>query len=81
MRGDTLAKRHESTMARLEQIKRAGYQVKVQWKCEFDDAVLVELKSELLAHPIVRQCTQYIRDALYGCRTEAMRLHYKVREN
>jgi len=25
-------------MARLEQINSAGYQVKIQWECEFDDA-------------------------------------------
>jgi len=25
-------------MSRLEQITRAGYQVKVQWECEDDDA-------------------------------------------
>jgi len=36
--GDTLAARYEQTMARLEKITRAGYQVKVQWGCEFDDA-------------------------------------------
>ena len=30
--GDTLAARYEQTMARLEQISLAGYQVKVQWE-------------------------------------------------
>ena len=73
--GDTLAERYERTMARLEQITRAGYQVKVQWECEFEE------RPELLAHPIVRQSPLCTRDALYGGRTEAMRLHYKVREN
>jgi len=47
----------------------------VQWECEFDE------KTELLAHPIVRQSPLYTRDAQYGSRTEDMRLHYKVREN
>ena len=36
--GDTLADRYEQTMLRLEQITRAGYQVKVQWECVFDEA-------------------------------------------
>ena len=62
-------------MARLEQITRAGYQVKVQWEYEFEE------RTELLAHPIVRQSPLCTRDALYGGRTEAMRLHYKVQEN
>jgi len=35
--GDTLAERYERTMARLELITRAGYQVKVQWECEFEE--------------------------------------------
>ena len=35
---DTLAERYEQTMSRVEQIKRVGYLVKVEWKCEFDDA-------------------------------------------
>ena len=73
--GDTLAERYERTMSRLEQITRAGYQVKVQWECEFEE------KPEMLTHPLVRQTPLYTRDALYGGRMEAMRLHYKVREN
>ena len=31
--GDTLAERYEQKMSRLEQLTRAGYQVKVQWEC------------------------------------------------
>ena len=73
--GDTLAERYERTMLLLEQITRASYQVKVQWICEFEE------KTDLLTHPVVRQTPLRTRDALYGVRTEAMRLHYKVREN
>ena len=32
--GDTLAERYKRTMTRLEQITRAGYQVKVLWECD-----------------------------------------------
>jgi len=73
--GVTLAERYERTMSRLEQITRAVYQIKVQWECEFEE------KTELLTHPMVRQTPLCNRDALYGGLTEAMRLHYKVREN
>jgi len=72
--GDTLAERYEQTMARMEQLKSAGYTVKVQWKCEFEGA------DDLQRHPIVRHAPLNTRDALYGGRTEAMRLHYKIRE-
>ena len=71
LRGDTLAERYEKTMSRLDQITRAGYRVMVQWECEFDDAGM----------PAVQQSPLRNRDALYGVRTEAMRLHYKAREN
>jgi hypothetical protein len=40
----------------------------------------VEQKPELLMHPIVRHAPMCTRDSLYGVRTEAMRLHYKIRE-
>jgi len=33
---DTLAQRYEITMSRLERITQAGYQVKIQWECEFE---------------------------------------------
>jgi len=62
-------------MSRLEQITRTGYQVKVQWECEFEE------KPELHTHPVVRSSPLRTRDVLYGGRTEAMLLHYKVREN
>ena len=62
-------------MSRLEQITREGYQVKVQWECEFEE------NPELLRHPIVRESPLCTGDAKYGGRTETMHLHYKVREN
>jgi len=73
-----LAARNEQTMARLEQITPAIYQFKVQWQCEFDEAGIAT--PELLAHPTVRQSLLCTRDALYGGRTEDIRLHNKARE-
>jgi len=80
MGGETLTERYEQIMARNEQITRAGYLVKIQWECKFDEAQIAEQKPEFLAHPIVRHAPLITRDALYGDRTEAMRLHYKIRE-
>jgi G:T-mismatch repair DNA endonuclease (very short patch repair protein) len=81
MIGETMAQRYERTMERIEQITRAGYEVKVIWECEFDASKLVEQKPELLTHPIVQYSLLHTRDALYGGRTEAMRLHYRIREH
>jgi G:T-mismatch repair DNA endonuclease (very short patch repair protein) len=52
--GDTLSERYEQTLAMIEQIKQAGYHVKIQWECKFDEAKIVEQKPELLVHPIVK---------------------------
>ena len=44
---DTVAQRYENTMSRLQRITQAGYQVKVQWECEFvppEDIEVVESK-------------------------------------
>ena len=72
--GEVLAHRYEQTMARLEQITRAGYQVKVQWESELDDASIET--PELLVHLTVCQSPLCTRDGQYGGRTETMRLHY-----
>jgi G:T-mismatch repair DNA endonuclease (very short patch repair protein) len=66
-----LAERYEQTMQRLEKITRAGYQVIVQWECDFDRDILSK-------HPEHEPLNT--RDVLHGGRTEAMRLHYKAKE-
>ena len=76
-----MSDRYESTMARPQQITQAGYRFRFQWECEFDPAGIVEQKPESLTNPIVEQSPLNTRDALYGGRTETMRLRYKVREN
>jgi hypothetical protein len=66
-------------MQRLEKITRAGYQVIVQWECDFDRDILSK-HPELQTHPVVDREPLNTRDALYGGRTEATRLHYKARK-
>jgi hypothetical protein len=58
-------------MARLGRITQSGYQVKVQWECEFGPPEDTKVEERL---PLKT------RDALYGGRTEAMPLHYRVKE-
>ena len=74
--GETLAERYEQTLARIEQLKSAGYTVKVQWECEFEGADDADLRT----HPIVRHAPMNTRDALYVGQTEAIPLHYKIRQ-
>jgi G:T-mismatch repair DNA endonuclease (very short patch repair protein) len=79
--GDILSERYERTMARIERIARAGYNVTIQWESKFDEAKIVNDKPELLTHPIVRHNPLKTRDSLYGGRNESMRLHYKIGAN
>ena len=65
-------------MTRLEQITQAGYEVRIQWECEFHEA---SIRPELRTHPIVEKSPLKTRDALYGGRTEAMRLDHKARDD
>jgi len=53
----------------------------VQWECEFDASEIIEQKPELLTHSIVMHSPLNSRDAHYGGRTEAIRLHHKIDEN
>jgi hypothetical protein len=78
--GDTLAERYERTMSRIEQIAKAGYKVTIQWECEFDESKIMDDKPELRTHPIIRHSPLKTRDALYGGRTEAMRVNYAIDE-
>jgi hypothetical protein len=81
MDGKTLAERYEQTLERIEQIEPAGFRVKIQWECNFDEAEIVKHKPELLTHPIVKHAPLITRDALSVGSTEATRLHYKIRED
>ena len=57
---DTLAERYEQIMSFVERITRAGYQVKVQWECEFEPHEDTRVEEENL--PLRK------RDTLYGGR-------------
>ena len=66
-------------MARLQQITGVGYDLVVIWDCQFDKDILAHLP-ELKQHPIVQHSPLNTRDALYGGRTEAMVVRYKICE-
>jgi hypothetical protein len=68
-------------MARLQKIKNAGYKVVSIWGCEFRKLLRETpgLENELGSHPFVKNTPINIRDALYGGRTEATKMWYKVK--
>jgi G:T-mismatch repair DNA endonuclease (very short patch repair protein) len=72
--GENLAERYEQTLAGLERLAAEGYAFRVQWECEFDppDSGVDDREAEA-SRPL------RTRDALYGERTEAMRLHHRIR--
>jgi len=51
------------------------------WEYEFNESRIVEMKPQLLTHPTETRSPLHTRDALYGVRTQAMSLHYKIEEN
>jgi hypothetical protein len=76
---DTLAERYERSMDRVRVITRARYKVEMQWECDFDRETLTK-HPELQTFPILEQSPLNTRDSLYRDRTEAMRLHYKIKD-
>ena len=70
---ETLAERHEKKLFRLERITRVGYQVRVQWECEFD--VTLCKKPKLLA-AVDEHLPFRNRYSLCGGLSQDMRLHY-----
>jgi hypothetical protein len=75
---ETLANLYKQTMARLERITKAGYAVKVKWKCEFEGRA--ERHPALQTHPAVQNSPLVTHEALHGRRTEAVWLYCEVKE-
>jgi hypothetical protein len=53
--------------------------VEAIWECEFDNGIMAK-HPELQVHPMIKHSSLNTQDALHGGRTEAMRLHYKIRD-
>jgi hypothetical protein len=68
-------------MARLQKIRDAGYNVSIL-VCEFRKLLweISGLEKELSSHPYVKNSPIYIRDALYGGRTEATKTCYRGKQ-
>ena len=78
MGGDKLAERYEQTMARFEQITRLGIRLRRNRNSSLTE--ILPHHPELKTHPIEQHSPLITWDAMYWVRTEAMRLHYKVKE-
>ena len=70
--GQTYAQAHESTVAKVAEIRRLGYDVREMWECDF-----VRMKSQqpeimryVASHPVMSKIPLNPRDAFFGGRTE-----------
>ena len=66
-------------MARLQRITGAWNTVEVVWDCQIDKDIL-PCHPELKQHPIVQHAPFNTRVLLYGGRTDAIVLHYAIRD-
>ena len=74
----TLEELYEATQAKVQRLQRAGFQVKVQWECDWNKQIdstptLQSFLSSLTATPPLQP-----RDAFFGGRTGAVALHHQA---
>ena len=72
---ETLQKRYEEKITRLQKIKDPAYNVVSIWVCEFRKLLCDTpgLENELWSHAHVKTCPIKIREAFSGGRTEAIK--------
>jgi len=78
---ETLQNKYEQTMARLQKIKDAGYNVVSMWGCEFRKRLrdTAGLENELCTFPYVKKASINIRGAFYRVEPTLLK-HYRVKE-
>ncbi len=80
-RGDrTFEECYEATKAKKAKLEAEGYAVVTQWECDWDHRVKTE---PTLTAFVVQQKSERVdplqpRDAFFGGRTNAVRLHHRV---
>jgi hypothetical protein len=79
---EILPSRYEETLARLQKIRDADYNIVSIWGCEIRKLLRNNpgLENELGSHPYVKNSPINIRDALYRGRTEATKTWIKIKE-
>ncbi|XP_037906182.1 uncharacterized protein LOC119648487 [Hermetia illucens] len=76
----TLSQRYESTMKRIDLIKRSGYNLIYSWECNFKQLLKrnIEIRRQLDEKVVNILPPLNPRDAVFGGRTEVFKLHHKV---
>ena len=79
---NTMNTRYENTMVKLKKLKELGFVVHVMWGCKWRRTMKnnENIAEYLKKHPMCRKDPINPRDALYGGRTNAVKLHYKVKK-
>ena len=74
----TLADLYEATEAKMQRLERAGFQVKVQWECAWNNEVKSHPSIQSFLSTLVATPPLQPRDAFFGGRTGAVALHHRV---
>ena len=77
---DTMAARLEKTERQIKELEDLQYRVVTEWECNFEEFLHEhpEVNRRLDNHPLLIRAPIEIRDALYGGRVEAFKLHAKA---
>ena len=70
---------YEATIHRLDQLRRAGYDLETQWECLFRAEVGVKALKTLMK-PFLRTDPLQPRDSFFGGRTEVFKLYHRAAE-
>jgi hypothetical protein len=78
----TATLRRLQTESKMKKLKDAGYKVIQMWECTFRKQLEsnIEMKEYVTTHPLIPKSKLQVRDAFFGGRTNAIKLHHKVEE-
>jgi hypothetical protein len=80
---NTAITRHIKTEQRKKIVEKLGYRVEEMWECEFNELMKSnpDVSKRLDQDPLVKKDILRGRKALFGGRTNALKLHHKVAED
>ncbi|KAK5650119.1 hypothetical protein RI129_001148 [Pyrocoelia pectoralis] len=77
---ETMNLRYESSISKIEHLKKLEYDVIVKWECEFKKEKNTEIDEYVSAHPLINYSPLNVRDCFYGGRTGNIKSYYKAKD-
>ena len=71
----------EETRTKIQQLTALGYHLKEMWECEWNRMIQTDPKIKEFIETVNIVTPLNPREAFYGGRTNAIKLHYKVQED